>query len=83
MDENIKKGIRRLAEDAEAGIARSILRWKYKKEGAEPPGDDDLEKQSRMVADRAKDVLAERGRNVWNEFKKVYVKPESKEDSDE
>jgi hypothetical protein len=80
MGENIKKGIRRLAEDAEAGIARSILRWKYKKEGISPPGDDDLETQSRAVADRARGVIAERGMNVWNELKKVYDKSGGKED---
>lgn len=74
MDENFRKGISRLAEDAEAGIARSILRWKYKKEGVSPPGDDDLETQSRQIADRARGVIAERGMNIWNEFKKVYVK---------
>jgi len=83
MDENIKKGIRKLAEDAEAGIARSILRWKYKKEGTLSPGDDYLENQSRMIADRAHDVIAKRGRNAWNELKKVYVKPKIKEDADE
>ena len=32
MDENIKKGMKKLAENAEIGVARSILRWKYKKE---------------------------------------------------
>lgn len=83
MDENIRKGLRRLAEDAETGIARSILRWKYKKDGVSPPGDDDLEARSRRVADRAHDVISERGRNVWNELKKVYVKPKIKEDPDE
>jgi len=83
MDENIKKGIKRLAEDAEMGFARSILRWKYKKEGGTPPKDDDLETQSRMVAGKAHDVIAERGKNVWKELKKVYVKTGAKEESDE
>ena len=83
MDENIKKGIKRLAENAEIGVARSILRWKYKKERGAPPMDDDLETQSRMVAGKAHDVIAERGRNVWNELKKVYAKTGGKEESDE
>lgn len=82
MDEDIKKGIKRLAENAEIGIARSVLRWKYKKEGGAHPGEDDLESQSRKVADRAHHVIAERGRNVWNELKKVYVKPGTREDPD-
>jgi hypothetical protein len=80
MDENTRKSIRRLAEDAEARIARSILRWKYKKEGVSPPGDDDLESQSRRVADTARGVISERGKNVWNEFKKVYAKSGIKEE---
>lgn len=83
MDENIKKGMKRLAENAEIGVARSILRWKYKKEGRDAPGDDELKDQSRMVAGKAHDVIAERGRNVWNELKKVYAKTGAKEESDE
>ena len=83
MDENIKKGIKRLAEDAEAGIARSILRWKYKKEGTALPQDDVLEDRSRMVADKARRVFSKRGMNVWNEFKKVYTKSGVKEDPGE
>ena len=83
MDENIKKGIKKLAENAEIGAARSILRWKYKKEGIDAPGDDELKDQSRRVVGRAHEVIAERGRNVWNELKKVYSKTEVMEDSDE
>jgi len=80
MAENIGKGIRRLVEDAEARIARSILLWKYKKEGVSPPGDDDLEIRSRRIADTARDVVAERGKNIWNEVKKVYAKSGANED---
>jgi hypothetical protein len=83
MDENIKRGIKRLAEDAEVGIARSILRWKCKKEGVAPPQDDELESRSRMVADKAHRVISKRGMNVWNEFKKVYTKSRAKEDPGE
>ncbi|MDQ1336204.1 MAG: hypothetical protein QG552_3154 [Thermodesulfobacteriota bacterium] len=82
MDEGIKKGIRRLAEDAEAGIARSILRWKYNKEGAPVPGDDDLNIESRRIVDRARGIISRRGMNILNEFKKVYGKSGGKEDSD-
>ena len=83
MDENIKKGIKRLTENAEIGIARSILRWKHKKEKGTPPGDDDIETQSRMVAGKAHGVIAERGRNFWNELKKVYAKTGAEEESEE
>ena len=83
MDENIKKGIKKLAENAEIGAARSILRWKYKKEGRDAPGDDELKEQSLRVAGKAHEIIAERGRNVWNELKKVYAKTGAKEESDE
>jgi hypothetical protein len=80
MDESTKKVIRRLAEDGEARVARSILRWKYKKEGIAPPGDEDLESQSRRIADTARGVISERGKNLWNEIKKVYAKSGDKGD---
>ena len=83
MDENIKRGIKRLAENAEIGVARSILRWKYKKEGRDAPGDDELKDQSQRVAGKAHEIITERGRSVWNELKKVYAKTEIREDSDE
>ncbi len=83
MDENIKKGIKKLAENVEIGAARSILRWKYKKEGRDAPGDDELKEQSLRVAGKAHEIIAERGRNVWNELKKVYAKTGAKEESDE
>ena len=74
MDEKTKEGIKRMAEDAETGIARSLLRWKYKKEGISPPGEDDLESQARRVTDTARSVISARGKNVWNELKRVYAK---------
>ena len=74
MDEKIKKGLKKLAGDAETGIAKSILRWKYKKEGHCVPAEDELEAKSRVVADTAHDILVKRGKTVWNEVKEVYVK---------
>ncbi len=82
MDEKTRQGIRRLAEDAETSIARSILRWKFKKEGVSPPGEDDLETQARRVTDTARGVIRERGKNIWNEFKKVYAKSAGREEPD-
>jgi hypothetical protein len=82
MDEKTKEGIRRLAKDAETSIARSILRWKYKKEGISPPGGDVLESQARRVTDTARGVISERGKNVWNELKKVYAKSAGREEPD-
>lgn len=74
MDEEIKKNLRKLARDTEAKVARSILRWKYKKEDKPIPREHQLEHESRQVATRAHEVIVKRGKNVWNELKKVYVK---------
>jgi hypothetical protein len=74
MDENMKNGLKKFAEDAETGIAKSILRWKYKKKGHPVPAEEVLEARSRLVADSAHDILAEKGKTVWNEIKEIYVK---------
>ena len=74
MDEEIKKNLGRFARNTESMVARSILRWKYKKEGKPIPLDHQLEHESRQVASRAHEVIAKRGKNVWNELKKFYVR---------
>jgi len=85
MDENIKKGIKRFARDAEVGFARSVLRWKYKKEGRPAPSDSDLEERSRQVAVQAHDIVARRGSSVLSGLKQVYRKAgiNEKEDPNE
>jgi hypothetical protein len=74
MDEGLKKNLKRMAQDTELRLARSILRWKYKKEGRSVPVESQLEIHSRQVADRAHDVIARTSKNVWGEVKKVYSK---------
>ncbi len=82
MDEEIKKKLKKLAQDTEMGVAKSILRWKYKKEEKPVPMDHQLENQSRQVADRAHQVVKRRAKNVWHELRKVYLKGNrKKEDS--
>lgn len=74
MDEEIKSGLRKAVEYAEMSVTKSLLRWKYKKEGQHIPREDQLEKQSRHVAERAHEVITRRGKNVWKELKKAYAK---------
>ena len=73
MDENTKNGLKKLVKNAEAGIAKSILRWKYKKEGRLAPAEEIMEARSRVVAETAHDILSKNGKNVWNDVKKIYV----------
>jgi len=74
MAEEMKYRLKKIAEEAEMKVAKSVLRWKYKKEGKDVPPEYRLESESRQVAGRAHEVLAERGRNVFNELKKAYKK---------
>jgi hypothetical protein len=83
MDEDTKKIIRRAVEKTEIGLTRSILRWKYKKEGRQVPLEPQLEEESRRVAGRASRIISKSGKNVWNELKKAYRETKvQKEDSD-
>jgi hypothetical protein len=71
MDNEIKNNLNRITRDAETGVARAILRWRYKKEGKPAPGEDRLAAEARQIAGRAHEIIGTRGRSVWNEFKKL------------
>ncbi|MCP4665688.1 MAG: hypothetical protein GY849_04900 [Deltaproteobacteria bacterium] len=84
MDDQIKKSLKKAVEQAETGLAKSILRWKYKKEGRQTPPDHQLEEESRQVGRRAHGIIAQRGKSALRELKKAYQKREAKkEDPDE
>ena len=74
MDQETRGNMKRIAQEAEIRVAKSILRWKYKKEGRHIPPQYRLENESRQIAGRAHEVLAERGKTVFNELKRVYRK---------
>jgi hypothetical protein len=74
MDEKYKRGLRKMARKTELRLAESLLRWKYKKEEEPAPHDEDLERHSRLIADQAHEIISRRGKNIWNELKKTYLK---------
>ena len=74
MDEELKKDLGKLARHTELKVARSVLRWKYRREGRAVPLADQLDHESRRVADRARQVLSRRGKTVLEELKKAYRK---------
>jgi hypothetical protein len=78
VDEQFKKSLKRVIENGEVSLTRSLLRWKYKKVGNQIPMDHQLEKEAREAADRMRQVISKRGKNVWNELKKSYVKDNKK-----
>ena len=51
---------------------------KYKKEGKPLPTDQELENDSKQTANRAHDIIAKRGKNIWEELKKVYSRDKNK-----
>ena len=81
MDEDPKKGFKRIAKNAELKVAESLLRWKYKREGKRVPDDENIDQQSRTITDQAHQVIAKRGKNIWEGFKEAYRKAQKKEDS--
>ena len=72
MDEEIKKGLRKIVRDTENRMAGSLLKWRYTKEGKKIPDEQDIERQSRQVADEARRIITRRGKNILKELKKAY-----------
>ena len=80
MDQKTKDGLVRLAKNTELRATESLLRWKFKKEGKDVPDKESLEMQSRNVTDQAHQILTERGRSVWQGFKRAWKNRNSGED---
>ena len=74
MDDQIKKSLKKAVEQAETSLAKSVLRWKYKKEGRTTPPDHQLEEESRQVGRQAHGIIAQRGKSALQELIKVYQK---------
>ncbi len=79
MDEDIKRGLKKIARNTETMLTGSLLRWKYKKEGKKIPNNQELEQQSQLITDQAHKIISKRGKNVWNELKKAYKERQKKE----
>ena len=83
MNKDIKDDLKRLAKETEVKLAESILRWRYKKEGKKLPDKDYLEYKSRIITDRANMILTQRGKNIFDEFKKAYHEGKKRAESDD
>jgi hypothetical protein len=81
MDEDLKKGLKKMGKNAELKLTESLLRWKYRKEGKEIPDDENLGDQSRVIAEQAHKIIKERGKSIWGELKQAYRKSHNKEES--
>jgi len=78
MDEDIKRGLKKMAKDTQVKVAESILRWKYKKEGKKVPDEEDIGRQSEELAHQAHEIVAKRGKKIWNEIKRAYQNKQKK-----
>jgi hypothetical protein len=81
MDKDIKDDLKKLAKETEVKLTKSILRWRYKKEGKTMPDKETLEHKSRLITDRANNILSRRGKSILNEFKKAYLETKKRRDS--
>ena len=81
MDEDIKKGLKKIARNAEERVAGTLLRWKFKKEGKKVPDDRDIEALSRDISDRANLILSKTGKTIWSEMKSLMNDARKKEDN--
>ncbi len=72
MEKDLKDSLKKMAKDGELWMARSILKWKYKKEGKPVPEQKILEEKSSKIAKEARDVITKRGKNILHELKQVY-----------
>ena len=81
MDEELKKGLKKMAKNAELKVAESLLRWKYKKEGKRVPDDESIGQQTRTITDQAHQIITKRGKRFWAGFKEAYEKAKKEEDS--
>jgi hypothetical protein len=72
VDKELKAGMRDILKATEMKITESILRRKYKKEGKKIPEKSDLQHQSRVITQKANEILSRRGKSILRELKGVY-----------
>ncbi len=72
MDDDLKKNIKSLAHESEVKLARSILKWKLKREGRPVPVEEQLDQHSQDIVAKANDVLLKGGKRFWGELRNVY-----------
>jgi hypothetical protein len=84
MDNDIKGDIKKIAKEAEVKLTGFLLKWKDKSDGKEIPDQDMIDRKSRVITDKANEILKRRGKTIFNEIKNVYIKkkPDEEDRSD-
>jgi hypothetical protein len=77
----IKGDIKKIAKETEIKLTGLLLKWKERREGNEAPDMEAIERQSRIITDKANEIVGRRGRKVFEEIKGVYFKKTTKEEN--
>jgi len=80
--DSIKKGLKNITKNIEKGIAKSIINWKFNKEGKAPPDEAQLEAISKRVTDEANAVIRKKSSDIWHSIKASYKSPENRGNND-
>jgi hypothetical protein len=79
--EEIKGDIKKIAKETEVKLTGFLLKWKERREGNDAPDMEAIERQSRIITDKANEIVGRRGRKVFEEIKGVYFKKTTKEEN--
>ncbi len=74
MAKDLKDDIIKIAKETEVKLTGFLLKWKEQHEGKEAPDAETIDRQSRIVADKANEIFKRRGKTIFNEIKNVYIK---------
>jgi len=79
--DSIKKGLKNITKNAEKNIAKSIISWKFNKEGKTLPDEAQLEAISKKIVDDANEIIAKKSKNIWHSIKTSYKSSENRGDN--
>jgi len=66
--------LRSRLRESELRLVKSILRWKYQKEGRPPPENGELDAAASRLLDESREIARKRGKNLFD-----ILKEEAKE----
>jgi hypothetical protein len=80
--EEIKTDLKKIAKETEVKLTSLLLKWKERREGNDAPDMEEIEKKSRIIADKANEIVGRRGKKVFEEIKGVYFNKNKEDDKD-
>jgi hypothetical protein len=78
--EEIKNDIKKIARETEVKLTGLILKWKEHRDGNASPDMEEIERKSRVITDKANEIVTRRGKKIFAEIKGVYFKKADGED---